>query len=236
VEKIILKLGERVLKEFPLVKPAMGIGRNPASDIHIDNLAVSGSHARIVKDGDTYVIEDLGSLNGTFIGGKRISRAELKDGDEILVGKHTLVFTKAEAGSPAKAGAPAAIERTMVIDTKRHRELSGRGREETHFPGGTVGVFTVEEGRAEPEEFEMKRSFATVGKGKSSDIRIKSFFGPSVAALLHRTEEGYFISPPESGKGPRLNLRAVKQRTPLKDGDAIEVGGVRLRFTLRATQ
>lgn len=234
MEKIILKLGDRVLREFPLITPALSIGRNPASDIHIDNLAVSGSHARLIRDGEKFVVEDLGSLNGTFVGGKRITRAALADGDEIIIGKHTLLFTKAAKGAPAKPGAAAAIEKTMVLDTKRHRELSGKPREETHFPGDTVGVFIVEQGRAEPDEFEMKRSFATVGKGKSSDIRIRGLFAPSVAALLHRTEEGFFMSPPESGKKPRLNLRAVKERTPLKDGDAIEAGGVRIRFTIRS--
>ena len=60
--KIILKFKDAVLKEIPVEKELITIGRKPDNDIEIDNLAVSGHHARIFKAGDWFLIEDLDSL------------------------------------------------------------------------------------------------------------------------------------------------------------------------------
>ena len=55
-------------------------------------MAVGGGHAEIVQEGDTYLVADLGSTNGTELNGRRISREELTDGDRITVGGTDLVF------------------------------------------------------------------------------------------------------------------------------------------------
>ncbi len=68
--KVLLKFKEAVLKEIPLEKEATTIGRKEENDIVIDNQAVSGHHAKIMQEGGSFFIEDLSSLNGTFV--KRI--------------------------------------------------------------------------------------------------------------------------------------------------------------------
>lgn len=90
--KLVLRQGGTVIGEYPLLKPVVTIGRKPDNDLRIDNLAVSGHHARVVKAGERYVLEDLGSTNGTFLGSKRIKQHVLAEGMEITVGKHTLRF------------------------------------------------------------------------------------------------------------------------------------------------
>ncbi len=82
--KIILKFKDKVLKEIPVEKELITIGRKPDNDIEIDNLAVSGHHARIFKMEDWFLVEDLNSLNGTFVNGKMVQESPLKNGDEIL--------------------------------------------------------------------------------------------------------------------------------------------------------
>ena len=57
--KVILMFKDKVIKEFPFVKESMGIGRKPDNDIIIDNLAVSGHHARIDKTKDAFVLTDM---------------------------------------------------------------------------------------------------------------------------------------------------------------------------------
>lgn len=90
--KFVIRHGGSVVGEYPLLKPVVTIGRKADNDLRVDNLSVSNHHARVVKDGDRFVIEDDGSTNGTFVRNKRIRRHQLANGDEIQLGKHTLVF------------------------------------------------------------------------------------------------------------------------------------------------
>jgi hypothetical protein len=68
------------------------IGRSPDCDIFLDDVTVSRQHAVLRRNGDNFVIEDQGSLNGTFVNRHRIESAELADGDEVQVGKYRLTF------------------------------------------------------------------------------------------------------------------------------------------------
>jgi hypothetical protein len=68
------------------------IGRSPDCDIFLDDVTVSRQHAVLRRNGDAFVIEDQGSLNGTFVNRERIESAELTDGDEVQVGKYRLTF------------------------------------------------------------------------------------------------------------------------------------------------
>ncbi|OFW26888.1 MAG: hypothetical protein A3H97_21810 [Acidobacteria bacterium RIFCSPLOWO2_02_FULL_65_29] len=94
----------------------------------IENPAVSGRHARVFREGDDFVVEDLQSTNGTFVNEKRVTRQTLQDGDVVLVGKHKLVFDRAGGDdAPAEAG-PATLPDmggTMYLDTKQHRAMLG---------------------------------------------------------------------------------------------------------------
>jgi FHA domain-containing protein/zinc ribbon protein len=68
------------------------IGRSPDCDIFLDDVTVSRQHAVLRRNGDSFVIEDQGSLNGTFVNRRRIESVELADGDEVQVGKYRLTF------------------------------------------------------------------------------------------------------------------------------------------------
>ena len=56
--------------------------------------ALSRRHAVLITEGDRQSLEDLGSLNGTFLNRRRIEKAELEDGDEVQIGKYRLTFLK----------------------------------------------------------------------------------------------------------------------------------------------
>jgi hypothetical protein len=70
------------------------IGRSPDCDVFLDDVTVSRRHAELVRDGDTFTISDLGSLNGTFVNRKRIESAQLEDDDEVQIGKYRLTFLR----------------------------------------------------------------------------------------------------------------------------------------------
>src|SRR5271165_2735361 len=86
-----MKFENRLLKEVPVGARPVTLGRAPDNDLHIDNLAVSNYHARVYVEAGSLVVEDLNSLNGSFLNDIRVERAMLKDGDAILIGKHEIL-------------------------------------------------------------------------------------------------------------------------------------------------
>ncbi|HNI20831.1 MAG TPA: FHA domain-containing protein, partial [Nitrospira sp.] len=70
--KLILSMDGLVLKEIPLNKERMTIGRKPHNDIQIDNLAISGEHSVIVTILNDSFLEDLNSTNGTYVNGQPV--------------------------------------------------------------------------------------------------------------------------------------------------------------------
>ena len=68
------------------------IGRSPDCEIFLDDVTVSRKHAVLVRKDGAFFVEDLGSLNGTFLNRRRIESGELADGDELQIGKYRLIF------------------------------------------------------------------------------------------------------------------------------------------------
>jgi len=84
--------GGHVGESFPLDGDRMSVGRRPDSDIFLDDVTVSRDHAMIVRRGDEHHLDDLGSLNGTYVNRRRIESHQLVDGDELQIGKYKLVY------------------------------------------------------------------------------------------------------------------------------------------------
>jgi hypothetical protein len=84
--------GGRVGESFPLESERSTIGRRPDSAVFLDDVTVSRDHALIVRRGDDWHLDDLGSLNGTYVNRQRIETVRLSDGDELQVGKYKLTF------------------------------------------------------------------------------------------------------------------------------------------------
>lgn len=81
--------------KVPVDKQSITIGRMPGSTIVIDDPRVSRQHAQVYVDQDRVILSDLGSTNGTFVNGVRITRAELNGQDDIAIGSSHLVFLEA---------------------------------------------------------------------------------------------------------------------------------------------
>jgi hypothetical protein len=84
--------GGRTGETFPLEGERTLIGRSPDCEIFLDDVTVSRKHAVVHRRDDAFVIEDLGSLNGTFVNKHRIESGELGDSDEVQIGKYRLTF------------------------------------------------------------------------------------------------------------------------------------------------
>ncbi len=68
------------------------VGRSPSSNIFLDDVTVSRNHAEILRSGRSFRIRDAGSLNGTYVNRVRVDAVDLRNGDEIQVGKYRFKF------------------------------------------------------------------------------------------------------------------------------------------------
>jgi pSer/pThr/pTyr-binding forkhead associated (FHA) protein len=88
--------GGREGEVIGLSSDVLTIGRSPHSDLFLDDVTVSRHHARVLLDEGEFLVEDLNSLNGTYVNRRRIERHRLSDGDELQIGKFKLAFIERE--------------------------------------------------------------------------------------------------------------------------------------------
>ncbi len=89
---VIRSGGGRSGEAFNVGGDRMTIGRSPDAEIFLDDVTVSRNHALLVRRRDGLYIDDLGSLNGTYVNRRRIESHRLRDGDELQVGKYKLTY------------------------------------------------------------------------------------------------------------------------------------------------
>jgi pSer/pThr/pTyr-binding forkhead associated (FHA) protein len=258
VAKLYLKFEQngQVLKEVFLSQAATTIGRLPDNSVQIDNLAVSGHHARVAWETDHYVVEDLGSLNGTYVNNERVGKATLKHGDLVKIGKHLVEF-KNESAVPnfavaAKTGPSAPkLEATMVLDTRQAREqladkngpTAGSGPLGISRPAwmsepfaaakDRVGLLDILQGKTDQQKYVLTGKMTMIGKSSMASIKLKGFFAPTTAALISKRDNKYFISPSESKARLKINGEDVASQRELNAGDVIEVGKVKAAFSFQ---
>jgi pSer/pThr/pTyr-binding forkhead associated (FHA) protein len=234
--KLLLKFGGMVLKDIPLDKPQVAIGRKMDNDVVIDNLAVSGHHARVVEENGTYFIEDTGSTNGTFLNETKIQKQRLQTGDQIRVGKHVLIYEDETATAKPKSASvtvPAGDKTVLAPPPLGTKKTKTSGESEDVLPGGKIGVLLVVGGQTDKNEYKLSGRVSVIGSQDAALVKLTGWFAPKVAALISRGETAYVISLSEEGKKVLVNGASIQGRSDLKDGDLIEVAGVKMYFYLR---
>lgn len=240
MSRLVLKFENTNLREVALGSHPVTIGRAPDNDIQIDNLAVSNYHARVYVEAGSLVVEDLNSLNGSFLNDIRVERAMLKDGDSITIGKHEILVDQLhDAPAPAqemrKAPAPR-VNETMILDTEQRRKLldaaAAAGERSQLAPERLrIPTLTVVSGSTDQKEYRVSGKLTVIGHSKMATVRLRGWFTPDVAAQINKHDDGYYL-----GRGdriPKVNGASIQGATKLNDGDTIEVGRVRLHFTYR---
>ena len=235
--RLVLKFGATVLKEVPIGSRPVTIGRAPDNDISIGNLAVSDHHARVYTEAGRLVVEDLDSLNGTFLNDLRVERATLRDGDSLLVGKHHVVFDEAhEAAVPLdfrrKVTAPK-VDETVVLDTRERRQmlqqvLAAGERPQLAAKRVRLARLSVLRGRTDQKDYLLSSKLTVIGKSAMATVRLRGWFAPQVAAQINKRDDGYYLG--RADRVPKVNGELINGPTRLNDGDVIEVAGVRLSF------
>lgn len=237
---LTLQFKDTNLSEHKLEKgSSLLIGRRETNHIVIDNLAVSGSHAKVDVLDDGCLLTDLQSKNGTFVNGKMITSHWLKPGDVVTIGKHTLVFMLApgEEAPPEQDGA-AMDNKTMVLDTNDYRAMLNKNAAST-TPAGpaappkkeAVGILSYLKGGE--GEVPLVKKLVKIGKDSSNDIVVGGFLTGATAATISRRPNGYVLSYVEGMTKPKVNGTTVKDTVQLREFDKIEIGSVLLELIMK---
>src|SRR5512133_1245267 len=89
---LVVRKGAEVGERFYLERPEIIIGRDPESDIFLNDVTVSRCHARLRIVGADVTVEDTGSLNGTYVNNVLVDSAVLHSGDALQIGMFQMVF------------------------------------------------------------------------------------------------------------------------------------------------
>jgi pSer/pThr/pTyr-binding forkhead associated (FHA) protein len=241
--RLVLKFGNRIIKEMPVRQEGVRIGRSPDCGIVIDNPAVSHSHARVFTDKGRLMLEDFGSLNGTLVNGQRVQSVTLKTGDSVKIGKHTIFVEDSSETDDLPALAKSAkppvlkIDETMVLGTRERQQvlqkLAADGEHSQVAPTRLmVPTLIVRKGKTNQREYLVTDILTIIGKSPMATVRLKGWFAPKVAAQISRREDNsYYIG--AAGKVPLVNGRPATRPTKLMPGDVIEVARIQLEFNYR---
>lgn len=257
--KLVLLFEGRVLKETAVSHTApVTIGRLPDNTIVIDNTAVSSHHVRVGREGPQFVVEDLGSTNGTFVNGEKITKRPLRHGDTILVGKHKLFFDRmgeAEFDSGDLGGRELPdFGGTVILDADQQQRLLAAAQARIQAraaatapsaPAATpepatpapvkkpaVGRLHVLSGRSDLTEYRLDAPTAAIGRSNDALVRLHGWFKPRLALQIARMGESY-VATPVAGR-TLVNGQPLQGRRGLEHGDVLEVSGLELEFRLTA--
>lgn len=252
--KIILSMDGVVIKEYPLNKERMVIGRKAHNDIVIDNLAVSGEHAAIVTILNDSFLEDLDSTNGLEVNGVPTKKHFLQNNDLIEIGKYKLKYINDQVGQASAAD----FERTMVLRAPAKQEAQG-----TEKDGDTTNII-IKTAPANPDvkipdkapdkptriDAQPQVSQPTAAAPAAQAAAVQILTGPNAGkelelikslttlgkpgvqvAVLTRRPHGYFITHVEGVNHPSVNGQVLgNQPCQLNDHDVIELAGIKMEF------
>lgn len=200
--KIILSLGDKFLREIPLSKERVTIGRRTHNDIVIEDLAISGEHAVIVTMNNDSFLEDLNSTNGTQVNGQPVRRHYLQDQDCIELAQYRIRYLAcaiatssgpaSESSDAASAGSRNAIAKMKVLN------------------GAKIGNETV-----------LSKVITTFGK---QDLH--------TAVILQRSDGYYLAHVDGRPRPLLNGVAVDVQPKKLQGGDVIDLAGDRLQFLL----
>ena len=231
---LTLKFKDNKLGEYPIeAGKSLTIGRKESNDIAIENLAVSGHHAKVDAVGEEYLLTDLKSKNGSFVNKELVTTHWLKHGDKIIIGKHCLVFEyqEGEKRPPAAAGG-GSMDQTMVMDTDKYKDMLSKAAPAAQKKAAAIGVLSYLAGG--DGEIELNKKLIKIGKASSCDIVIGGLMMGRTAATISKRPTGYSLAFVEGMTKPKVNGETVKDSVMLKEFDNIEFGAVKLQFFIKS--
>ncbi len=208
MQKVIVSMDGVTVQELVLNQERTTLGRRPYNSVVIENLAVSGEHAVLLKVGEDVFLEDLNSTNGTFVNGLPIKKQLLRHGDTIDIGKHKVRFEQVKQEAVAPEPPPVKVP---SLGSPSLATLSAQS-----------AVIKVMSGAAAGREVPLTKAVTTIGK---PGVAVAS-----ITAGIH----GFTLNHVEGTDRPTLNGAAIgSEPMSLKDGDLIQLAGTQMQFLQR---
>ena len=255
--KMILSMDGLVLKEIPLTKERMTIGRKAHNDIQIDNLAISGEHAAVVTILNDSFLEDLNSTNGTLVKGQPIKKHFLKNNDVVELGKYKLKYIAEQAAPVADAGD---FEKTMVLRPNMVRPAPAPeaaavpaaapvaaaapaaapapkafGDTQAGIPAQPAAAPAPAAGAAPIAAAIQILNAANAGRELELTKTLTTLGKPGVqVAVIAKRPHGFFVTHVEGAQFPIVNGKTLDaQAHQLSDHDVVEIAGIKMEFFLK---
>jgi len=248
---LVIQEGPSTGKTYPLEGDEILIGREPDCTFQIDSPGISRRHARLYFQNNQYLLEDLGSSNGTFVNGERISDPHVcKNGDIITLGK--LIQLEYRAGLPPVSATmiesdlphvrgtiieeepqlpPVTVQPPpappVAIPTALRPEMTMIGTDmpvsQTHTPPQLIVAIA---GQA-LKTYDLRKTRVTIGRLEENEIVIDSQIVSRHHAHLDRLQDGYLLTVvPEAGNPVLFDGRPLTAPRKLQHGDMLRIGSL----------
>jgi pSer/pThr/pTyr-binding forkhead associated (FHA) protein len=223
--EIIVKYEDKIIERVVSEKKRLSIGRTPDNDIILENRGVSRKHAQIEFNDNAAVIIDNESLNGTFVNNRKVTEEILHDNDTITIGKYSLIYRT----EVSKTDSPAALDGTMVLKTKKQKDLVEKDKLEREIVSRMGGSVLLGEENADFSEYRIDHNVTTIGKAKFVHVHARGMLLSGIQAkIVKEPDQFVIINLGRKGK-TRVNGEEVARQT-LKNGDIIQIGKSIYRF------
>lgn len=248
---LVAKEGPSAGETYPLEEDEILIGREQGSTLQIDSPGVSRKHARLAYQDDQYLIEDLGSSNGTFVNGERISKPwPLKNGDMIGIGRTVqlqyqavlppLSATMIESDIPPAAGtmieevpqqppAPSQTDAAAVepVPPPLDPQMTMVGQDVSVPQEITPPQLSVTIAGQAPKTYTLTNPRVTIGRLEDNEIVIDSRIVSRHHAYLDYAQDGYVLSViPEASNPVLFDGRPLSAPHKLQHGDILRIGSL----------
>lgn len=217
-------VGKDQIERLTFDQDIITIGRDNSCDIVINNLGASRLHAQIERYASFYILKDLNSKTGTFVGGNKTSNDyNLNSNDKIFLAKHTLSFKmdnyfNAEA-NVSKDAQKDLMKQTLAINFEN---MASKNLDE-------VGYLYIAD---EKKNIPLQKNITFLGKSDKSDVLISGMLVSERHIAIVKEEKEYFIYHLGAFKPPQLNKAAV-DFSPLKHGDIVVIGDLHFQFRMQ---
>lgn len=212
---IILAKEGVVLQKIALLKERTRIGRRTYNDVVIDEPNISADHAVIVTTAGGPCYEDMGSTNGSYISGLRVTKHVLQNGDVVALGKYTIQYRADTNAIPATNSAVAVVA-TERPDDSLQAAMQSDSQTDHQIKSAAIQIL---DGPHAGKKIELTQTLTTIGQ---PDRHV---------AALTRTELGYNLThirgenfPAVNGKPADINCQM------LVNGDLIDLAGTKILF------
>ncbi|HHN46138.1 MAG TPA: FHA domain-containing protein, partial [Planctomycetes bacterium] len=221
--KLVIKTPEGEENAHELKDDVTSIGRSSTNIIQIKDEQASREHCRIIKDGDSFRVEDLKSRNGILVNGVKVEQQTLKVGDVLKVGEHRFVFDQEVEVSAEELGA------TVSVSTLSEDELKSKQAPAAAPDAPPKYVLLVTGGPDKGAQVLVGEAKITIGRHSANTLPLQDEASSNYHAEVEKETIGFVITDLGSTNGTKVNGEKIV-KSPLAHGAEITIGQTTIIF------